>query len=296
MRLVYAMWRPARFVRMGNAHVAKPADKAISSLQNPLVKGVAKLRKRRQRDSSGLMVVEGRAEIALAMQAGVVLETLYYCEDLLDSAEVRELVERVRERSAKTVAVSQKVYEKIAFGERAEGLLAVARQPKRGLKDLEPGPMPLLLAVEAIEKPGNLGALLRSADAAGVCGVLVCDPNTDVYNPNVVRSSVGTIFTVPVVEAGTEEAIRWLRERDIAILAASPQAAVDYSQVDFKRPSCLVLGSEHAGLSDAWLSEADLRVRIPMRGQADSLNVSVAAAVLLFEAVRQRGEGRELLS
>ena len=176
----------------------------------------------------------------------------------------------------------------MAYRDNPDGWLAVLPAVRRALDDLPAAERPLLLIAESIEKPGNLGALLRSADAAGVTGVIVCDPATDLNNPNVVRSSRGTLFTVPVAEATAAEAFAWLRARGIPIVAATPQATQTFTQADLSGPVAIAVGAEHDGLSAAWLAQASVQVSIPMRGRVNSLNVSAAAALLLYEAVRQR--------
>jgi RNA methyltransferase, TrmH family len=259
----------------------------ITSAQNPRIKQAARLRERRQRDRAGLMLVEGADEIRLALAGGAQPRVLFYCRELSPRG-VEDLLARAEHAGAERVEVSAAVFQKLAYRENPDGLVAVVPAARRKLEDLAPGERPLLLVAEAVEKPGNLGALLRSADACAVNGVIVCDPTTDLNNPNVVRSSRGTLFTVPVAEAGSAEAIAWLRARRIAIVAATPQASLLYTQADLRGPVAIAVGTEDQGLSPAWLSQADLAVRIPMLGQVNSLNVSTAATLLLYEALRQR--------
>jgi TrmH family RNA methyltransferase len=262
----------------------------ITSAQNPRVKQVARLRERRQRDREGLMLVEGADELALALAGGARPRAVFYCP-ALSPRPLDKLLDRAEQAGAELVEVSPPAFEKLAYRQNPDGILAVLPAVRRRLDDLAPGEQPLLLVVEAVEKPGNLGALLRSADACAADGVIVCDPATDLNNPNVVRSSRGTLFTVPVVEAGAAQAIAWLRARHIAILAATPQAALVYTAADLRGPLAIAVGAEDDGLSAAWLDQADQKVRLPMLGQVNSLNVSTAAALLLYEAVRQRGRG-----
>ena len=259
----------------------------ISSPQNPRVKQVVRLRDRRHRDREGLMLVEGSEELALALAGGARPQALFVCPGLLDAAQAA-LLERARAAADEVIEVSQPVFEKMAYRDNPDGWMAVLPAIRRGLYDLPATERPLLLIAEAVEKPGNLGALLRSADAAGVTGVIVCDPTTDLNNPNVVRSSRGTLFTVPVAEATATAAFAWLRERGIPIVAATPQAAQPYTEADLTGPVAIAVGTEHEGLSQDWLDQASLQVRIPMRGQVNSLNVAIAATLLLYEAVRQR--------
>jgi len=191
------------------------------------------------------------------------------------------------------IEVSPAVFEKIAYRENPDGWLAVIPALRRRLDDLSPGANSLLVVAEAIEKPGNLGAILRSADAAGATGLIICDPTTDLANPNVVRSSRGTLFSVRVAEAGGAETIAWLRARGIKLVAATPQANLVYTEADLRGPAAIAVGAEDEGLSRAWLEQADIAVRIPMLGRVNSLNVATAATLLLYEAVRQRAEGRK---
>ncbi len=259
----------------------------ITSVQNPRIKQVARLRERRQRDREGQMLVEGADEIALALAGGAQPQAVFFCPKL-SPRPLDEVLARAERAGAELVEVSLAVFHKLAYRENPDGVLAVLPAVRRRLDDLTPGARPLLLVAEAVEKPGNLGALLRSADACAVDGVIVCDPTTDLNNPNVVRSSRGTLFNVTVVEASSAEAIAWLRARQIAIVAATPQASVAYTAADLRGPIAIAVGTEDHGLSPTWLNQADQSVRIPMLGQVNSLNVSTAAALLLYEALRQR--------
>jgi RNA methyltransferase, TrmH family len=262
----------------------------ISSLQNPHVKQVVKLRERRERERERLMLVEGAEELALALTSGARPRVVYVCPELFGPARPSLSLDRVAGLS-EVVEVTRPVFEKMAYRDGPDGWLAVLPSLSRRLADLAPGPVPLLLVAEAVEKPGNLGAMLRSADAAGVDAVIVCDPTTDVNNPNVVRSSKGTLFCVPVAEAATAETLAWLRARHIAVVAATPQAPLNYTQADLRGPVAVVVGTEKEGLTPAWLQAADVSVRIPMLGRVNSLNVATAATLLLYEAVRQRSAG-----
>ncbi len=253
----------------------------ITSLQNPRVKAVVRLRgDRRQRNKEGLTLVEGRDEIALALASGLQPRTLFVAPELatrpLDGIQ------------AEVLSVSRAVFAKISYRENPDGWLALFPTPHHQLDDLRLGPAPFLLLAESVEKPGNLGAMLRTADAAGLDALLVCDPRTDLYNPNVVRASRGALFCVPTVQTSSEAALDWLKRRGIRVLAASPQAERPYSAVDLTGPVCIAVGTEDAGLSDFWMQAADLQVQIPMMGRVNSLNVSAAAAILVYEALRQR--------
>jgi TrmH family RNA methyltransferase len=276
------------------------ATERITSLQNPHVKQLVRLRDRRPRDEAGQFLIEGFREAKRALEAGVKPVEFYYSPDWFLGANEPALIEEARMAGAQLFELSKEAFEKVSYRDRPDGLLAVAPQWKRTLADLKvpgaaeagPGPAaakpPLLLVVEAIEKPGNLGTLLRGADAAGVDAVVVCDPVTDIFNPNVVRSSTGVLFSMPVIVAESGEVRSWLRTRGIRAVATTPAAPALYSNADLRGPLAIVMGSEQYGLSEFWLKESDLLVRIPMAGQADSLNVAMAAIITLFEAVRQR--------
>ncbi len=260
----------------------------ITSLQNPRVKEVVRLRDRPHRDEAGLLVIEGYRELKRALDNEIKPRALFYCPDWYLGENEPALVDRCAQAGAELYICTKDVFQKMAYRDRPEGLLALAPQIRGRLDDLKLPADPLIIVAEAIEKPGNLGSILRSADGAGVHAVIVCDRCTDINNPNVVRSSIGTLFSLPVVEATTEEALAWLRDRGIRILAATPAADKFYTDADLKRGIAIVVGTEKIGLSGAWMKEADERVKIPMLGQADSLNVSNATTILLYEAVRQR--------
>lgn len=252
----------------------------ITSQQNQRVKHVVKLREdKRQRQRDGLMLVEGYDELTLAIAAGWEPRTIYTAPELA-SRQIEAL-------KAETITVNRAVFGKISYRENPDGWLGVFPIPERLLEDLEVAHAPLIIVAESVEKPGNLGAILRTADAAGVDAVLVCDPRVDLWNPNVVRASRGAVFTVPAMEVDNASALSWLRSRGTRILAASPSAASIYTEVDLARPVAFAVGTEDKGLSNFWLSHADSTVKIPMAGKVNSLNVSTAAALLVFEAVRQ---------
>lgn len=265
-----------------------PSEK-ITSLQNPRVKQLVKLRDRRPRDEAGLFLVEGYRQIRRALEKGVRLQELYFSPEWFLGENEPALIEQARQAGAQLYELSKEAFAKCAYRDRPDGLLAVAPQWRHALDDLKLGPVPFLLVVESIEKPGNLGTILRSADAAGVDGVVVCDAVTDVFNPNVVRSSTGVLFSVPVVLADNQAVQAWLRARGIRIVATTPNTPLVYTQSELRGPLAIVMGSEQYGLSEFWLKQSDLLVRIPMAGQADSLNVAMATIITLFEAVRQRG-------
>jgi TrmH family RNA methyltransferase len=260
----------------------------ITSLQNPRVKQLVRLRDRRPRDEAGVFLVEGYREIRRALEKQVTLNELYYAPDWFLGENEQALIDQALAAGAQLFELSKDAFAKIAYRERPDGLVAIAPQWKRGLEDLPSKPNPFLLVVQAIEKPGNLGTILRSADAAGVDAVIVCDPVTDIFNPNVVRSSTGVLFSVPVVVTETAAVHAWLTERRIRSVATTPSASALYTATDLRGPLAIVMGSEQYGLSDFWLKKSDAQVRIPMAGQADSLNVAMATIITLFEAVRQR--------
>lgn len=261
-------------------------DSLITSLQNPKVKEVVKLRDRRPREESGLFLIEGYRELKRAVDAGRKVETLFYCPELFLGSNERALIEQCR--PATLLECTKEVFAKISYRDRPDGLLAVAPQIHLKLSDLKLKKNPFLLIAESIEKPGNLGTILRSCDAAGVDAVIVCDPTTDIHNPNVVRSSVGTLFTLPVIEASSEEALAYLKKHNISAMAATPHAKSEFTQADLKVPLAIVVGTEQYGLTENWMNNADIKVRIPMFGVADSLNVASATTILLYEVVRQR--------
>jgi len=256
----------------------------ITSLQNPRVKQIVKLRddkKHRQRD--GLMLVEGYDEISLALAAGHSPRTILTAPELA-AARGRQL----KSIAAETLTVSTSVLEKISYRENPDGWLGIFPIPHVSLEDLKLSASPLIIVAESVEKPGNLGAILRTGDAAGVDAVLVCDPRVDAYSPNVVRASRGTIFTVPVVETKSAQALVYLQQRGIRIVAATPSAEAEYTSQDLRGPLAIAVGTEDEGLSGFWMSQADLKVKIPMLGKVNSLNVSIATALIVYEAVRQR--------
>lgn len=257
----------------------------ITSVQNPKIKEAIKLRERRERDSSGLFLIEGYRELLRAKEGGIVCTQLFYCPSLFLGENEEALIDSIH---ASHFICSEAVFRKLSYRDRPDGLLAVARQRHLTLGDLPRMERPLYVVAEAIEKPGNLGTILRSCDAVGADALIVCDRCTDVHNPNVVRASVGTLFTIPVIEAEGREVLSWLKDRGIHILAATPHAKALYTDVDLNCPLAIAVGTEQYGLSDLWMQKADLQVSLPMCGKADSLNVATATTVLLYEALRQR--------
>lgn len=267
-------------------------DIAITSLQNPRVKQALDLRDRRERDRSNLFLIEGYRELLRAIDAGWKAETLFICRSLFLGANEDALIQRAQASGAKVLTCSEKVFHKISYRDRPDGLLAIAPQDHLDIHNLDSiirrKANPLLLIAESIEKPGNLGTILRSSDAVGIDALIVCDPCTDIFNPNVVRASVGTLFTVPVAVSTGEKTLAWLKKNSFKVLAATPSAAEEFTQVDMRVPLAIVVGTEQLGLSPLWMDNADIQVKIPMNGVADSLNVAMAATLLLYEASRQR--------
>ncbi|MBQ6203744.1 MAG: RNA methyltransferase [Prevotella sp.] len=263
-------------------------ENSISSIQNPKIKKLLHLQqKSSERRKEGLFVVEGQREILHCIEAGFEADTFFLCRELFDSGEYADNLRRHLE-GKRVFEVSEDVYQKIAYRGTTEGLVAEMKVRTHVLNDLELKENPLIVVLESVEKPGNLGAVLRSADASGADAVVVCDPLTDLYNPNLIRSSIGAVFTVPVVACDSDECIDFLKRKGIRILTAQLQDSHLYYDTDMTGGTAIVMGTEATGLTNKWREAADAHIRIPMLGQLDSLNVSVSAAILLFEAVRQR--------
>ena len=252
----------------------------ITSKSNPKIKNVVKLQKSSERREQNRIIIEGRREIERAVACGFIVDTLFIYNDILKES-VNIAANYVEE-------VTLEVFEKIAYREGSDGLLAVAIPKYADLKSFKPKKNPLIIVLETVEKPGNLGAIMRTADAAGVDAVIIADPRTDLYNPNAIRASIGTIFSVPLFACSSEECINWLRENNIKIYCTYLKASIDYLEADFKQGSAIVMGTEATGISDIWVDAADQNLIIPMNGIADSLNVSVTTAIVVFEAIRQR--------
>lgn len=259
----------------------------LTSVRNPFVREVVGLRDRRHRDRQRRFVIEGWRELACAADSGLALARLYYCEELLVGRDGRSVVDRIAATDVDCQPTSRAVFERMSYRHTPDGVLGVAPMPDLGLERLPASDDALWLVAVGIEKPGNLGAMLRSADAAGVAGMLVADAATDVFNPNVVRASMGTLFSMPVAVATGGDVRAWLDVRRIRTVAAHVDARIEYSAADLRGAVAVVVGSEHSGLDAEWAVHGEA-VRIPMFGQADSLNAAMAATVLLFEARRQR--------
>lgn len=262
---------------------------SITSTQNPKIKDFLALQeKSRLRREKGLFVVEGRRELLHCLEAGFSPRTIFVCEEILGAGEMEAVLGAAGE-GCTVFSVSANVYDRMAYRSGTEGVTAIMQARNLRLEELRfRNEEPLIVVVEAVEKPGNLGAILRSADAAGADAVIVCDPLTDLYNPNLIRASIGAVFSVPVVAASSAETIEWLRSRGVTIYTAQLQDSSWYYDCDMKKATAIVMGTEATGLTGIWREAADRHIRIPMLGKLDSLNVSVSAAVLLFEAVRQR--------
>lgn len=263
----------------------------ISSHQNPLIKDLLLLQEKpRERKVRDLTVVEGLREVRQALAAGHSATAFFFCKEIIGEPDLSMLISQAG-AGCELNEITREVFGKLAYREDSGGIIALVRPNRMNLKQLDPGPSPLLLVLETVEKPGNLGAILRTADAAGLTGVIVCDPQTDIFNPNVIRSSLGCIFTLPVVTCTTDEVIEWLATKKIRSFGTALTAKKNYCDCDFRQPSAIIMGSEASGLSDKWLTGADELIRIPMMGKVDSMNVSASAAIVVFEALRQRGFG-----
>ncbi len=264
----------------------------IISPHNPRVKRAARLRDRRQRRKEKRILIDGTREISRAVAAGVAVQEVFFCTELCRGQQVRQVLEDAARDGAELIEVSQAVFARLAFGQRAEGIVAVAALPSHRLEDLRLEENPLVAVLEDVEKPGNVGAVLRSADAAGISALILAAPRTDLFNPNAIRASLGTIFSMPVAAASAEEVLGWLRQHKLRIVAARVEGSAVYTEIDYRLPTALVFGSEAEGLSPLWSGDDIRAVRLPMKGAADSLNVSAAAAVMFYEALRQRSESR----
>ena len=269
-----------------------PGHLEITSTANPKLKHALSLRDRRDRDTTGLFLIEGYREISRALTGNVVFDQLFYCSDLFLGSNEPDLLATCSAKGATLIKTPPHIFHKLSYRDRPDGLLGVAKKMNLALQALEEKFLathsPLVVIAEAIEKPGNLGTIIRSSDAAGVDLVIVANGCTDIYNPNVVRASVGTLFTVPVVETSNDEALAFCKRHQMDLLAATPEGDAVYTDVPMTGPLGIVVGTEQLGLTSFWKNACRYRVRIPMRGVADSLNVAMATTLFLFEAVRQR--------
>lgn len=264
------------------------SEPPIVSVQNSRIKAIVKLRERKYREETNTMIVEGAREVLAACRAGVTIREAYFSKNWWAQDVDVQAKDMIQKKAEQYWILADKLFEKICFGQRQSDVLAICDQPTKTLGDLAMKDCSLLVVVEQVEKPGNLGAMLRSCDGAGADGLIVCDPATDIYNPNVVRSSLGTVFSVPVITATNDEALDFLKSHGVQICATIVQSEMSYALADLTQSTALVLGSEKGGLSDFWQQHADVKVKIPMKGMADSLNVSATAAIMLYEALRQR--------
>lgn len=264
--------------------------KEISSLQNSLVKKVLVLKeKSRERKKEGLFVLEGQRELELAIKGGYEIHTLFFYDAIISEADTLKLISTL-EKSPIIISASKDVYQKIAYRETTEGVLAIVKSKPHRLEELQfKTKNPLILIVEAPEKPGNIGALLRTADAANLDAVIIANPKGDIYNPNVIRSSVGCVFTNQIASGSTSEVLDFLKEKGIDSYCAALSASENYTKIEFNKASAIIVGTEATGLSNEWLENSTQNIIIPMRGEIDSMNVSVSAAIVIFEAIRQRG-------
>lgn len=260
--------------------------KEIKSIQNPYIKQLFQLKeKSRERKKTGLFLIEGQRELSLAIEGNYAIESVLFYPELISEENLNTLVPSSTER----IEISKEVFQKLAHRSTTEGIIAVAKSKPHSLAHITfKTKTPLILIAEAPEKPGNIGALLRTADAANVDAVIIANPKTDLYNPNIIRSSVGCIFTKPIATGSTSEIISFLKTNQIQVFCAALQASVNYHEEDFKKATAIVVGTEATGLSEEWLNNSTQNIIIPMQGAIDSMNVSVAAGILIFEAKRQR--------
>lgn len=260
--------------------------KSITSLQNPFIKDLLLYKeKSRARKRSGLFLIEGNRELSLAIKGGYEIQTVLFQPEIIS----KEQLQQTLALDTEYIEVSKEVYQRIAYRENTQGVIALAKQKKHHINELILNTdTPLILVAEAPEKPGNIGALLRTADAANIDAVLIANPKTDMFNPNIIRSSVGCIFTNNIATGSTEDILTFLKNHDISIYCAALQASESYTNQDYRKATALVVGTEAEGLSEAWLQNSTKNIIIPMHGEIDSMNVSVAAGILIFEAVRQR--------
>lgn len=260
--------------------------KQITSAQNPYIKSLLLLQeKAKARKQTGTFLIEGKREISLAIKGGYLIDTLLFYPELISEKEINKLVQN----GTTIIEINKDIFEKLAYRESTEGVIAVANSKSFGLNDLKLNENPLILIAEAPEKPGNIGALLRTADAANLDAVIIANPNGDLYNPNIIRSSVGCLFTNQIATGTTTEIITFLKDRKISFYCATLQNSTSYHTQDYTTPTALVVGTEATGLSEEWREASTQNIIIPMQGEIDSMNVSVAAAILIFEAKRQRG-------
>jgi len=260
----------------------------IASLQNPKIKNILKLQKASERREQNLCTIEGIRELKTAVAGGFKIKQFFFCPEIADDS-INLWLKEVEIDSVSIFEITKHVFERIAYRDSTEGIYAIVEQKTTKLQDIKLGKKPLVLVIESVEKPGNLGAILRTSDAAGLDALLICNPHTDIFNPNVIRSSIGAVFVNQVAACRSEDAILWLKEKGIRSFAAALGGKSFYHEANFNSPSAIIMGTESIGLSKIWLEACDEQVLIPMLGKMDSLNVSTSAAILVFEAMRQRG-------
>lgn len=259
----------------------------ISSKQNPKIKLLIDLQKSSERKKRGIFLLEGLKETEKARDAGYQFEQIFFCEDIISENQVRQLTGVKNDE--RIYRVDRQVFEKIAYRESTGGLVSVLKEKPHDFNGFNKSGNLLLLIIEGVEKPGNIGAIYRTADAAGIDAIILCDQRADLYNPNAIRASIGCVFHIPTIITDTKSAISWLQEHQINIYPTYLQAAVKYTEVDFTMPSAIIMGTEATGITEEWVKNARQNIIIPMKGSADSLNVSTSAAIVIFEAFRQRG-------
>lgn len=260
----------------------------ILSPQNPKIKNLVKLQKFSERNEQGVFVLEGWRELTLALSSGYIIDSIFYCDEIKNRIDINEVL-KLNTSPHSIYRITQKVFEKVAYRENSDGIIALLKPKKLSLENIKLSSVPFIIILEAVEKPGNLGAILRTADAAKVDAVIICDQKTDVYNPNAIRSSVGCVFTNQIAVSSNQEVFDWLKKNNIKAFAAALTATKYYQEIDLKKSCAIIMGTEADGLSDFWLKNASEQIKIPMRGKIDSLNVSTSTAILTFEAMRQRG-------
>lgn len=265
---------------------------SITSTSNPTLKGALALYERRERDATQSLLIEGYRELLRAQQAKIALERLFYCTEFFLGSNEQSLLQEFERRGTQLIRCNDKAFAKLSYRDRPDGLIGVAKHFAPTLEEflnkLQQQQSPWIVIAEGVEKPGNLGTILRSCDGAGVSALIVADPKTDIYNPNVVRASVGTLFTVPFIQTTSTDAYSIIKALNMKVMAATPAGATVYTEVDLSQPLALILGTEQTGLSPFWMDCADVKLAIPMKGFADSLNVAMAATILAFEISRQR--------
>lgn len=255
----------------------------ITSTTNSQIKNIIRLRKTSERKKQNLIIIEGHHEIEIALESGIIIDSFYHSKDYN-----KKNLKIFNDLKNKMTNVSHDVFSKISYRENPDGFLAIAKRPEANLDKIKLGKNPLVIVLESVEKPGNLGAISRTVDAAGADALIISNPKTDIYNPNVIRSSLGTVFTNQIATGTNEKIIEWLSKNKVKTFAATPDTDKIYTNVDFSGPTAIIIGTEHEGLSNTWIQAADTKIKIPMNGKIDSLNASVSAGIILFEAKRQR--------